>query len=122
MSIQSVGLPAALETGWAQLPGALAAGSSSYVTLQTGASNPALPTVPDQRWQIEADGAAESDTRNCLILRGQAAGPSPAVNALTVMPDGNIKAGAGVIAASALYDSAAGAQTSWSTRAAARCT
>jgi len=79
MSIADVSLPGALETQWCTLGTARKAGSSAYLSLETGCSNPALPAVPDQRWSLSVSGAPGAPDAGKLILHGQMSSPSPAV-------------------------------------------
>jgi hypothetical protein len=85
MSIANVGLPLALNVPFCAL-GNLAPGSTGYLEIQTGSSNPALPFTPDQMWSIQCDGTAGAADKGALVIRGQSAGPSPAVDAISIAP------------------------------------
>jgi hypothetical protein len=85
MSIAQVGLPQTLDTPWCSL-GRLEAGAGAVLELHNGVSTPA--GRPDQQYSLLVPGGASDAQKDHLVIRGQAAGPSPAVDAIDIQPNG----------------------------------
>ena len=102
MSIQTVGLPSALTTPFANL-GRTDAGGSGYVQLQNGANNPALPNTPDSQWTAIVPGASGDAQKDSLVLRNQRSGPNVAVDAMELRTTGDVTVSRDVISRSVRF-------------------
>lgn len=88
-SLATIGLPAQISTPFFSA-GDKSSGASSWLQLNSGASNAAIPNTPDQVYTFEVSGQSGDPARDHLQLRGQASGPSPATIPIDIAPDGTV--------------------------------
>ena len=115
MSISNVGLPSKLITPFCLL-GDTTNGASGFLEIQSGSSNPLLPNTPDQLWTLEV--SAKAVNKGHFTLTGQAAGPSPGVEALDIYPDGTIHTGSTAITGALTVSTTIEGESYWCSAAA----